>query len=82
MFTEFKHPTPAPGVYDWSGSCAPGPGKSVIYKTFSVGVFCWEPKKSGGLKKGKVIKRFWGYTDDPDFVYQQADSYCRMKNEN
>ena len=78
--TQFKHPTPAPGIFDWSGSCAPREGGSVMNATFSVGVFRWEPKKSGGLKKGKVIKRFKGYSNDPEAVYKQVFAYCKMLN--
>jgi len=71
-------PTPkAPYTWDYWGEY--DPAHSVYGRggfTFSVGVFQWLPKAKGrGVKKGKVVKRFIGFTGNPEQVYKMAQDY-------
>ncbi len=68
-------PQPKPAyTWDYWGDCDPAHsayGRRAT--TFSVGVFQWLPKANGkGVKKGKVVKRFTGYTGNPEQVYKMA----------
>lgn len=67
-----------PYYWDWSGSCVPGSGR--CFATFSVGCFQWLPKKSGGLKKGRVAIRFGGPRHKPQEVYDKAQAWCDAQN--
>ena len=68
--------------WDWYGDCDPAVRPGVRVETFSVGCFQWIPRTGvrPGLKKGKVMKRFSGSTDNPKAVYRRAQAWCDMKN--
>jgi len=74
------------GEWDFDGSCAPPEdGKEITWNhTFTLGCFQWVRRgKEGngkGLKKGKVMYRVKGYTDNPKAAYQKAREYCARKN--
>ena len=61
--------------HDWSGNCMPG-SDFVSSSTFSVGIFKWVEKKSGGLKKSRVVHRVYGRTANPEAVYAKAGEIC------
>lgn len=68
------------GMWDYSGSCAPDVSRFHSH-TFSVGVFQWVSKSRGnGLKKTAVVKRFKGYSSNPNEVYTKAQEYCDKLN--
>lgn len=70
MKTELKH--------GYSGSCDPSK-TNWSFKTFSVGIFQWVPRSSGeGFKKGKVLVRVEGFTNDPEKVYSKAQEICEQ----
>ncbi len=72
--SEFK-----PGDYAFDGSC--NPDRHAVrmlegrYETFSVGVFQWKAKSRGGIKRGPVLCRFKGRTDNSSIVYGNAQFY-------
>ena len=47
--------------------------------TFSIGIYQWVPKASGGLKKSTTI-RVNGYVADAQAVYARADELCERLN--
>lgn len=47
-------------------------------ETFSVGIFQWAQKRSGGLKRLPVIARVTGPTSNPDAVYEEARRCCAI----
>ena len=67
-------------LHDFDGECAPAIGGTYTgCEGFSVGIFRWIPKTSGrGLKKGKVIYRVRGKTNDAERVYAQAREMCKI----
>lgn len=66
------------GTHGWSGAWAPGNGKAVFNKTFSVGCFEWVPSTRKGMaKKGKVKVRVCGRQHNPEPVYEAAERICR-----
>lgn len=68
------------GTWDFDGACAPGRAHG-RHRTFSLGCFQWIPKASGkGTKRGKVVKRFVGLTDDPESAFEQARAWCTERN--
>lgn len=49
---------PQVGRWDYDGACSPAASQRWGRHTFSVGVFCWEPKaRGGGAKRGKSVCR-------------------------
>ena len=66
--------------WNWSGSCDPAIRK-FHSDTFSVGIFQWIPKESGGLKKSKAVYRVKGWTGNPEEVYFKAEQICSALNE-
>jgi hypothetical protein len=65
------------GKHAYDGSCKPGGQTLCGQQTFSVGIFQWVPKASGGLKKSKVKVRVYGSVDYPDSVYDRAEEIVR-----
>ena len=80
------HPNPNPtlGEWDYDGACRPyesGIGTDNCYiHTFSLGIFQWIAKVRGGLKRGKVFRRFSGPVRDPGSVYRPAQAYIDKLN--
>ena len=74
---------PKPYEWDFHGNCDPIEGlyASARFATFSVGCFQWLPRKAGGLKRGKVEKRFSGPTADAASVRAAAQAWCDGANE-
>ena len=69
------------GTWDFSGQCAPGGEWPATYKTFSLGIFQWEPRSGGkGTKKGKVQLRVVGQTNDPEAATARAREVCGSLN--
>jgi hypothetical protein len=67
--------------WDYDGHYDPAKPQRFHSDTFSVGIFQWLPKKSGGgLKKGTVHKRIRGYTSQPQEVYNKAQAECNRLN--
>jgi hypothetical protein len=65
------------GKHCYDGACAPEDDHHWNV-TFSVGIFPWVEKKSGGAKKGKVVYRVYGDTDAPGTVYARARQVCEF----
>ena len=57
--------------YDWRGSWA-----GMNSASFSVGIFRWMPKKSGGLKRSAVVYRIKGIQATKDKVFKRAEYLC------
>lgn len=69
------------GTWDWFGACAPaGNQHYVAHVTFSVGVFQWVGKQSGGTKRGKIVKRISGSVYEPQSVYDEANAECDRRS--
>jgi hypothetical protein len=66
--------------WDYEGHYDPARRQQFHSNTFSVGIFQWLPKKSGGLKKGTVHKRIRGFTSQPQEVYDKAIAECNRLN--
>ena len=64
-------PKPA-GTWDWYGAYDPAHHRPAASALFSIGVFQWLPKKGQGVKRGKSVARFSGYSGQPQSVYAQA----------
>ena len=66
--------------HGYSGSCRPINGHSCLggQATFSVGIFQWWPKTSGGVKKLPVKYRVRGWIADEAAVYERAQEICRL----
>lgn len=62
--------------HDYDGSCKPGGAMIFAQETFSVSVFKWVKKASGGLKKAKSVYRIYGSVHDPESVYRRAEEVC------
>jgi len=62
------------GRWDFDGACKPG--NSLPKDTFSVSIFQWVQKKSGGLKKSKSVYRVKGSFHYPEQVYKRAGEIC------
>lgn len=63
------HPDKAPGVWDF----AEVPATTLArHETFSVGIFQWYENRRSRLKRGMVVSRVRGSTDDPQAVYELA----------
>jgi hypothetical protein len=70
---------PKAGDWDYDGGYIPGTAHIGRYETFSIGVFRWVSKKSGkGIKRSPVIKRFHGFTSNPELVYRNAKEYIEI----
>ena len=68
------------GTWDFDGSCMPGkayyPGD-----TFSVGVFQWVSTADGkDVKRAKVVKRYKGWTGDPEPTLEKAHLDVAQRN--
>ena len=65
------------GNYDYDGSCKPGAGSWASQETFSVSIFKWVKRASGGrLKRAKSVYRIYGLVSDPEKVYQRVGDVC------
>jgi hypothetical protein len=66
--------SPVAGKHGFSGECSPGGQCLSSQQIFSVGIFCWVPKKGKdpGLKKSPVIVRVSGPFSQPQVVYHRA----------
>lgn len=65
------------GRHGWSGNCRPEIVGTNINRTFSVGCFKYFPAKNEkGYKKGPVIVRIYGLTQNPGPVYKMAVKVC------
>lgn len=66
----------AEGTMDFYGFYDPAHGPT-HYSTFSVAVFRWVLRADGkGTKRGPVIVRISGQTDNPEPVYEKALARC------
>jgi len=61
------------GKHGFSGACRPGTHNNWSGQhTFSVGIFEWVPKASGGLKRSRVKVRVSGHTCNAEAVDRRA----------
>ena len=65
------------GKHAFSGQCIPKAGSPIsTYETFSVGIFQWEEKRNGALRRGKIKVRVSGSTAAPEAVLSRAKEIC------
>lgn len=60
-------------LHGFAGHCSPYNEKYTWrHDTFSLGIFPMVPRKGGGYKRGAVIVRVKGWTENPEQVYDKA----------
>ena len=64
------------GKHAFGGECIPQAGAIPMFQTFSVGIFQWEEKRNGTLRRGKVKVRVSGSTAAPEAVLSRAKEIC------
>ncbi|KQR35175.1 hypothetical protein [Deinococcus sp. Leaf326] len=74
-------PKPA-GTWDWYGAYDPAHPRPAGTALFSVGVFQWLPKTGQGVKRGKSVARFSGFSGQPQIVYDQARAWITERTKN
>lgn len=65
------------GRHAFAGACDPTAYRPHSQLTFSVGIFPWVAKKSGGLKRGKVVVRVYGDIGMAHKVHEKASEICK-----
>lgn len=83
-----REPTPKPaGTWDFYGACAPYQRADGSFEpgyhsdTFTLGCFQWVPMSDPRhTKKGKVVKRFKGRSDDPKPAFDAARAWCAAQS--
>lgn len=66
------------GRHAFAGACDPTTNRPHSqFTTFSVGIFPWMAKRSGGLKRGKVVVRVYGDIGMAHKVHEKAAEICK-----
>lgn len=68
------------GMWDFSGSCAPGGTVFTGQRTFTLGCFQWRRNAKGKMVKGRVQYRVKGLVENPEPAFQAARKFCDKKN--